>query len=415
MKEGIFVKSILDRFLTYTAIDTQSAYNPKTVPSTEKQKDLSRLLVDELKRLGSQNAFMSDNACVYGTIPSNYCNCKSPSIGFSAHVDTTPELSGKNVKAKVIKNYDGNDIVLNEQENIIMKVNKFQHLKNYIGNDLVVTDGTTLLGADDKAGVAEIMNMVEYFYENPDVKHGEIQLFFPCDEEIGCFGAKALDRSKFNPDFAYTLDGGPIGEITYECFNAAEANVKITGVNIHPGLAKNQMKNSILIAKEFLNMLPDAETPGHTENYEGYYHIIDFSGEVELTKLRFYLRDHDKVKFEARKNRIKEISEYLNKVYGENTVEYEITDTYGNMCETILPHFEIVDAIKNAMISLDVKPYFTPMRGGTDGAVMSFMGIPCPNIGTGGHNYHGRYEYVPVQSMEKVSSALIEIVKSFAK
>jgi len=409
------VKSVLDRFLTYVAIDTQSAYNPKTVPSTEIQKNLGRLLVDELKSLGSKDVFMSNNACVYGTIPANCHSCNAPSIGFSSHIDTTPEFSGKNIKARIVKNYDGNDIVLNEQENIVMEVRKFPHLKNYVGNDLVVTDGTTLLGADDKAGIAEIMYMAEYFYENPDIKHGELQFFFPCDEEIGCLGTKQLNKAKFSPDFSYTLDGGPIGEITYECFNAAEAKIKITGVNIHPGLSKNQMKNSILIAKDFLNMLPDAETPGHTENYEGYYHIIDFSGEVELTNLRFYLRDHDKTKLEERKNRIKEISEYLNKVYGENTVKYEIVNTYGNMSETIIPRFEIVDAIKNAMVSLDVKPYFIPMRGGTDGAIMSFMGIPCPNICTGGHNFHSRYEYVPVQSMEKIASILIEIVKSFVK
>lgn len=409
------MKTILDRFLTYTNIDTQSAYNQETVPSTEKQKDLALLLVNELKEMGAKDASMADNACVYGTIPANFENCNAPSMGFSAHIDTTPELSGKNVKAKVIKNYDGKDIILNHQENIVMKTSKFPHLKNYTGNDLVVTDGTTLLGADDKAGLAEIMDAVQFFHENTDVKHGEIQFFFPSDEEVGCLGTKQLDKSKFNPDFAYTLDGGPIGEITYECFNAAEANVTINGINIHPGLSKNQMKNAILIANEFLNMLPNAETPGHTEKYEGYYHVIEFSGEVELAKLRFYLRDHDKSKFQERKNRIKEISDYLNKVYGANTVEYQITDTYGNMSEMITPHFEIVEAIQNAMKSVDVIPFFIPMRGGTDGAIMSFKGIPCPNICTGGHNFHGRYEYVPVQSMEKISSILIEIIKNYAK
>lgn len=409
------MKNILDRFLTYTRIDTQSAYNQETVPSTEKQKDLALLLVDELRAMGAENACMADNACVYGTIPANYENCSAPSIGFSAHVDTTPELSGKDVKARVIKNYDGRDIILNEPEHVVMEVSKFSHLKNYIGNDLVVTDGTTLLGADDKAGLAEIMDMIQFFYENPEVKHGEIQLFFPSDEEVGCFGTKQLDKSKFSPAFAYTLDGGPIGEITYECFNAAEANITITGVNIHPGLSKNQMKNAILIANEFLNMLPGAETPGHTEKYEGYYHVIEFSGEVELAKLRLYLRDHDKLKLQERKNRIKEIADYLNKVYGADTAECEITDTYGNMSEMIIPHFEIVEAIQNAMKSVDVKPFFIPMRGGTDGAIMSFKGIPCPNICTGGHNFHGRYEYVPVQSMEKISSILIEIVKNYAE
>lgn len=409
------MKSVLERFLIYTSIDTQSEYNPKSYPSTEKQKDLSRLLVEELEELGSKDAVMLDNGCVYGTIPANYDNCKAPTIGFSAHIDTTPELAGKNVKAQIVKNYDGSDIVLNEKENIIMEVTKFPHLKNYIGNDIVVTDGTTLLGADDKAGIAEIMGMAQYFYENPDIKHGDLQFFFPTDEEIGCFGAKNLDKTRFNPDFAYTLDGGPIGEITYECFNAAEALVKINGVNIHPGLSKNQMKNAILIGKEFLNMLPDAEIPGHTENYEGYYHIIDFQGEVELTNLRFYLRDHDRHMFEMRKNRIKEISDFLNKVYGENTVEYQIIDTYGNISDVILPHFEIVEAIQEAMKFLDIHPYFTPMRGGTDGSVISFMDIPCPNICTGGHNFHGRYEYIPVQSLERITSILIYMVKGFAK
>ncbi|MDD2494252.1 MAG: peptidase T [Tissierellia bacterium] len=409
------MKTVLERFLTYTAIDTQSVYNPKTFPSTEKQKDLSLLLAKELKELGAINVCVADDASVYGTIPANYENCKAPIIGFSAHIDTTPELTGTNVKAHVVKNYDGKDIVLNEKENIVMEVSKFPHLLNYIGQDLVVTDGTTLLGADDKAGIAEIMSMAQYFHENPDVKHGEIQFFFPSDEEVGCLGAKNLNKTKFNPDFAYTLDGGPIGEITYECFNAAEAIVKINGVNIHPGLSKNQMKNAILIAKEFLNMLPDAETPGHTEKYEGYYHILEFEGEVEHTRLKFYLRDHDKAKFEERKNIIKEISNFLNKVYGENTVEFEVIDTYSNTSEVILPCFEIVEAIQNAMTSLDVKPYFSPMRGGTDGSIISFMDIPCPNICTGGHNFHGRYEYVPVQSMEKITDIIINIVKGFVK
>lgn len=407
--------TVLERFLAYTAIDTQSAYNPKAFPSTEKQKDLSTLLMSELKKLGAINVYMTADASVYGTIPANYEDCKAPVIGFSAHIDTTPELSGTNVKAQIVKNYDGKDIVLNEKENIVMEVGKFPHLLNYVGQDLVVTDGTTLLGADDKAGIAEIMSMAQYFYENPDVKHGELQFFFPSDEEVGCFGSKNLDKTKFNPDFAYTLDGGPLGEITYECFNAADAFVNIHGINIHPGLSKNQMKNAILIAKEFLNMLPDAETPGHTEKYEGYYHVIEFEGEVELTKLKFYLRDHDKDKFQERKDRIEEIVNYLNKVYGENTVEFKIVDTYNNTGEVILPCFEIVEAIQRAMESLDIKPFFSPMRGGTDGSVISFMGIPCPNICTGGHNFHGKYEYVPVQSMEKITEILINIVKDFVK
>lgn len=406
--------NITERFLNYIAIDTQSKNETDVFPSTEKQKDLSLLLINELNELGAVEVSMGDNGNIYGKIPANYDNCAAPSIGFSAHMDTSPDVSGKDVNARIIKNYDGNNIILNEKENIMMKVDDFSHLKNYIGQDIIVTDGTTLLGADDKAGLAEIMNMVQYFHNNPSIKHGEIQLIFTTDEEVGCFGAKYFDKTKFNPDFAYTVDGGEIGEITYECFNAAEAVVKISGINIHPGLAKDKMKNSILIANEFLNMLPGFETPAHTENYEGYYHVLEFIGEVEVTKLKFILRDHDKRKFETRKTRIKDISEFLNKVYGEDTVEYKITDSYANMSEFVLPHFEIIEAVKNAMIASGIDPFFVPMRGGTDGAEFSFSGIPCPNICTGGHNYHSRYEYIPVQSMEKVSDILIEVVKSFA-
>lgn len=409
------MKNIIDRFLDYVAIDTQSTFESDTIPSAEKERDLAVFLVEELKKLGSEDACVSQNACVYATIPAVPKDSKAPVIGFSSHLDTTPEFSGTNVKARIVKDYDGNDIVLNPQQNIVMKTSEFPHLKNYVGQDLIVTDGTTLLGADDKAGIAEIMDMIQYFHENPQISHGQIQVFFPCDEEIGCNGAKALDKSRFSPDFAYTLDGGALGEITYECFNAASAEISIKGVNIHPGLSKNQMVNSILIANEFVNMLPPAETPGHTEHYEGYYHVIDFVGGVELTRLKLYLRDHSKEKFQLRKEKIKEICEYLNRSYGPDTVAWEITDTYGNMGDMIAPRFEIVEAIQNAMKSLDIAPYFIPMRGGTDGAILSFAGIPCPNICTGGHNFHGRYEYIPVQSMEKTAAVLVEIVRSFAK
>ena len=296
-----------------------------------------------------------------------------------------------------------------------MSAEKFPHLKEYIGNDIVVTDGTTLLGADDKAGIAEIMTMIEYFHKHPEEKHGEIQLFFPTDEEIGCLGAKTLDKSLFDPEFAYTLDGGPLGEITYETFNAASADIVITGINIHPGLSKNQMKNAILIANEFINMLPPAETPGHTEKYEGYYHVLEFSGTVELTKMRLYLRDHDKTKFEARKERVREIGAFLNKVYGDGTVDVAVTDTYRNISEALEGRFEIVEAVAEAMRMEGVAPFYTPMRGGTDGTTLSFEGIPCPNICIGGHNFHSRYEYVPVQSMEKISAILVDIVKGFTK
>lgn len=405
--------TVLDRFIKYVKTDTESAYNQEAVPSTEKQRDLALLLAEELKASGASEVSVSESGCVYARIPAN---CEGvPSIGFSSHIDTTPEFSGHDVKPRVVKNYDGGNIVLNKKENIVMSAEKFPHLKEYIGNDIVVTDGTTLLGADDKAGIAEIMTMIEYFHKHPEEKHGEIQLFFPTDEEIGCLGAKTLDKSLFDPEFAYTLDGGPLGEITYETFNAASADIVITGINIHPGLSKNQMKNAILIANEFINMLPPAETPGHTEKYEGYYHVLEFSGTVELTKMRLYLRDHDKTKFEARKERVREIGAFLNKVYGDGTVDVAVTDTYRNISEALEGRFEIVEAVAEAMRMEGVAPFYTPMRGGTDGTILSFEGIPCPNICIGGHNFHSRYEYVPVQSMEKISAILVDIVKGFTK
>ncbi|WP_278549467.1 peptidase T [Cloacibacillus evryensis] len=405
--------TVLDRFIKYVKTDTESAYNQEAVPSTEKQRDLALLLAEELKASGASEVSVSESGCVYARIPAN---CEGvPSIGFSSHIDTTPEFSGHDVKPRVVKNYDGGNIVLNKKENIVMSAEKFPHLKEYIGNDIVVTDGTTLLGADDKAGIAEIMTMIEYFHKHPEEKHGEIQLFFPTDEEIGCLGAKTLDKSLFDPEFAYTLDGGPLGEITYETFNAASADIVITGINIHPGLSKNQMKNAILIANEFINMLPPAETPGHTEKYEGYYHVLEFSGTVELTKMRLYLRDHDKTKFEVRKERVREIGAFLNKVYGDGTVDVAVTDTYRNISEALEGRFEIVEAVAEAMRMEGVAPFYTPMRGGTDGTILSFEGIPCPNICIGGHNFHSRYEYVPVQSMEKISAILVDIVKGFTK
>ena len=407
--------TVLDRFITYVKIDTQSDYAPQSFPSTEKQRDLSKVLAKELEELGVREVHIGDDASVYGTMPANPPDCQAPSIGFSAHIDTTPEFSGANVKPRIVKNYDGKDIVLNETENIVMEVAQFPHLLNYVGQDLVVTDGTTLLGADDKAGLACIMDMIQYFHDHPSVSHGELQFFFPSDEEVGCYGAKHVDKTRFNPQFAYTLDGGALGEITYECFNAADAIVYIEGLNIHPGISKNQMKNSMLIAQEFLNMLPAAETPAHTEQYEGYYHLIEFEGEVEKTRMKFYLRDHDGERFAERKERFRTRAAYLNRIHGEEMVQVEFRDTYRNTKEVIEPCFEIVEAIEKAMESLGVKAFYNPMRGGTDGSVLSFMGIPCPNICTGGHNFHGRYEYVPVQSLEAISEIIIRMVKTFAK
>lgn len=407
------MKDILNRFIRYVKIDTESLYDAASIPSTEKQRDLALVLAEELEALGATEIHISDSACLYATIPAN---CEgAPAIGFSSHLDTTPEFCGKDVKPRVVQNYDGGDIVLNEEKNIVTKAAAFPHLKNYVGCDLVVTDGTTLLGADDKAGIAEIMTMAQYFHEHPEEKHGKIQIFFPSDEEIGCLGATTLDKTYFNPDFAYTLDGGPLGEITYETFNAADARISISGVNIHPGLSKNQMKNAILIANEFINMLPAAETPGHTEGYEGFYHVLEFSGEVELAKIRIYLRDHDKEKFETRKNRMHEIAAFLNNIYGADTVQVTVSDTYRNIRESVEGRFEIVEAIARAMEAEGVEPFYVPMRGGTDGTILSVKGIPCPNICIGAHNFHSRHEYVPVQSMEKISAILVNIVKGFAK
>lgn len=405
---------IKDRFIEYVKIDTQSAYNPKSVPSTEKQRDLAVLLEKQLKDMGVKDVYISDECCLYGRLEANYENCQAPNIGFCAHMDTTPELCGKDIKPIIIENYDGKDIVLNEEAGIVMQREKFEHLGLYIGDDLIVTDGTTLLGADDKAGIAEIMQMLEYFFEHPEVKHGEIQLFFTPDEEVGCLGANIVDTTRFNPDFAYTLDAYGLGEISYECFNAASADVTIKGINIHPGLSKNQMKNAILIANEYLNMLPEAETPAHTEMYEGYYHVIDFCGGVELTTMRFYIRDFERKEFEARKEQLQRIAEFLNHKYGEDTVSVEISDTYYNMAEKILPHFEIVEAMKEGMEKAGLKPYIKPIRGGTDGAVLSQKGIPTPNMCDGSHNCHGRYEYVSIQSMEKITKAIANIVTHFA-
>lgn len=404
---------ISDRFLEYVRIDTQSAYHPKTVPSTEKQRDLAVLIAKQLEEMGLEDIYISRECCLYAKLSANYEECKAPKIGFCCHLDTTPELDGTDIKPRIVENYDGGDIVLNEQAGIVMERKKFDHLKLYIGDDLIVTDGTTLLGADDKAGIAEVMQMLDYFHEHPEVKHGEIQLFFTSDEEVGCLGAKTMDKSRFSPDFAYTLDAYGLGEISYECFNAATAVVKVKGVNIHPGLSKNQMKNAILIADKYLNMLPAWETPEHTELYEGYYHVIEFHGEVETTTMRFYIRDFDRDAFEARKEQMLQIRDFLNYEYGDGTVTVEIEDTYYNMGEAIVPHFEIVEAMKKGMEKAGFQPYIKPIRGGTDGAVMSQNGIPTPNMCDGSHNCHGRYEYVSIQSMEKITEAITNIVVSF--
>jgi len=394
-----------ERFLNYVKIDTQSVHDAKKIPSSEKQKDLGRLLVEEMISIGIEDAYMDENGYVYGTVKGN---TDAPVIGFIAHMDTSPDMPGSSVKPKIIYNYDGSDIMLNDEKQIVMKTEMFEHLSKYIDQDLIVTDGTTLLGADDKAGIAEIMSMAEYLINNPQIKHGTIKIGFTPDEEVGQ-GAELFNIEKFGADYAYTVDGGEIGELEYENFNAASAKVTINGVNIHPGTAKNKMKNSILIGMEFHNMLPVYETPENTEGYEGFSLLTDMSGNVEKTLLEYIIRDHDIAKFNIKKERFQKIADYLNEKYGQGTIELKLEDSYFNMKEKILPHMHIVENAIRAMENVGIEPKVVPIRGGTDGARLSYMGLPCPNLCTGGHNFHGRYEYISIQSMEKVVELLIEI------
>jgi tripeptide aminopeptidase len=394
-----------ERFLNYVKIDTQSVPGGDEIPSSEKQKDLGNLLVQEMLSMGIEDAHMDENGYVYGTVKGN---TDAPVIGFIAHMDTSPYMSGSNVKPRIIYGYDGGDIVLNEEKQIVMETKTFDHLLKYVGLDLIVTDGTTLLGADDKAGIAEILTMAEYLIKNPHIKHGTIKIAFTPDEEVGK-GADLFNIEKFGADYAYTVDGGEIGEIEYENFNAASAKLRIKGVNIHPGTAKNKMKNSILIGMEFHGMLPVYETPENTEGYEGFSLLNEMSGKVEETQLEYIIRDHDMGKFNAKKERFKKIADYLNDKYGQGTVDLTLEDSYYNMKEKILPHMHIVENAIKAMENIGIEPKVVPIRGGTDGARLSYMGLPCPNLCTGGHNFHGKYEYIPVQSMEKVVELLIEI------
>ncbi len=396
-----------ERFLNYVKIDTQSVPEVDVIPSSEKQKELGRLLVEEMLAMGINDAYMDANGYVYGTVEGN---TEGHVIGFIAHMDTSPDMPGNNVKPNIIYNYDGSDIVLNEEKQITMKTEMFEHLLKYKGQDLIVTDGTTLLGADNKAGIAEILSMAEYFINNPQIKHSTIKIGFTPDEEVGC-GADLFNVKEFGADYAYTVDGGEIGEIEYENFNAASAKVTINGANIHPGTAKNKMKNSILIGMEFHNMLPVYETPENTEGYEGFSLLNDMTGNVEKTFLEYIIRDHSMEKFNVKKERFKKIADYLNDKYGQGTIDLHIKDSYFNMKEKILPHMHIIENAKKAMENIGIEPNVVPIRGGTDGARLSYMGLPCPNLCTGGHNYHGRYEYIPIQSMEKVVELLIEIAK----
>ena len=403
--------NVTERFLKYVSFHTTSDQASTTTPSTDNQKVLAAELVKEMKEMGIADAQMDQYGYVYGTIEATKGCEDKPYIGLISHMDTSDAISGKDVKARIVKNYDGKDIVLNEEKNIIMRTKEFSHMADYVGQDLIVTDGTTLLGADDKAGIAEILTLAEQLMNNKDIPHGRIRIGFTPDEEIGA-GADHFDVERFNADFAYTVDGGKLGELEYENFNAAGAKVIVHGVNIHPGEAKNKMRNAILMGIEFNSMLPANEIPSCTEGYEGFQHISSISGNEEETVLEYIIRDHDKEKFNEKKATFEKVTAYLNDKYGEGTFELSLKDNYFNMKEKIVNHMEIVDRAEAAMKKVGVEPIIVPIRGGTDGARLSFMGLPCPNLSTGGHNFHGRYEYIPVQSMEKMVQILQEIIKA---
>ena len=402
------MNKLINRFLQYVKYETTSDESSTSIPSTLNQLEFAKILGKELENLGLTDVSVDENGYVMATLSSNI-NKNVPTIGFIAHMDTSPDMSGKNVNPKIISNYDGNDIVLNDEKNIIMSVKDFPDLKNYVGKDLITTDGTTLLGADDKAGIAEIITAVEYLIEHPNIPHGTIKVGFTPDEEIGR-GADCFDVEKFGADFAYTVDGGPVGELEYENFNAATARIYIQGRNVHPGTAKNKMLNSILIASELNSMLPINERPEYTEGYEGFYHLMDFKGSVEKTEIAYIIRDHSMEKFQAKKETLAKIVEFLNYKYGE-IITLKITDSYYNMKEKIEPVMHIVDIAKRAMEDLNIEPLIKPIRGGTDGSRLSYMGLPCPNLFTGGHNFHGKFEYIPIFAMEKSVENILKIVE----
>lgn len=401
------MKKVEERFLEYIKIDTRSDETTRTTPSTKGQLEFGKILANELKDLGLSDVRISNDGYVYATLEKN-CDKKVPTIGFISHMDTAPDMDGKCVNPKIVENYDGEDIKLNDSVTLSPKFSP--ELKGYVGQTLITTDGTTLLGADDKAGVSEIMTAVDYLINHPEIKHGDIKIAFTPDEEIG-EGADYFDVEGFGADFAYTLDGGHIGELEYENFNAASATVLIKGTNVHPGYAKDKMVNSMMLAHEFIGKLPLDEVPEKTEKYEGFSHLISMSGEVEETKLVFIIRDFFEDGYENRKAKFKEIEEELNTKYGEGRVTVEIKDSYKNMKEKVKPVMYIVDMAKKAMENADVTPLVKPIRGGTDGARLSFMGLPTPNIFAGGENFHGKYEYVPVESMRKAVEVILNIVK----
>ena len=400
--------TLTERFLKYVSFCTTSDEETNMTPSTSGQMEFAKYLAAELKEIGMQEVTLDENGYVMATLPANVEG--KPTIGFIAHMDTAPDASGKNVKARIVENYNGQDIVLNEEKNIIFEVAKYPEILDYKGQDIIVTDGTTLLGADDKAGLAEIVTACEYLIQHPEIKHGKIRVGFTPDEEIGQ-GADHFDVEKFGCDFAYTMDGGAVGELEYENFNAAGCKVKVHGVNVHPGYGYHKMINSMRIANHFATMLPRWETPEHTQGYEGFYHLIAMNGTVEETTLQYIIRDHDRARFESRKREIEHLARKINQEYGEGTIEVEIRDQYYNMREKVEPVMHIVTLVEEAMKEVGVTPKVQPIRGGTDGARLSFEGLPCPNIFAGGVNFHSRFEYLPIPSMEKAMQVILQIVQ----
>ena len=403
---------ITKRFLSYVTIDTESDPNNPAFPSTEKQWDLAKFLVKELSDIGLNDITLDENCYVMATLPSNL-DYEVPAIGFVSHIDTTPDYTGANVKPQIHNNYDGKDIILNEKENIVLSPSYFEDLLQYKGQTIITTDGSTLLGADDKAGITEIVSAMEYLIKHPEIKHGKIRICFTPDEEVGK-GAHKFDVEKFGAEWAYTMDGSQIGELEYENFNAAGAKIIINGKIVHPGYAKGKMINSMTIASDFISRLPKNEVPESTEGYEGFFHLYKIDGKVEQTILHYIIRDHDKELFENRKDFIKSVVSNLNKELGSDIIEIEISNQYYNMKEKVVPVMHIVDIAEEVMKDLNIIPLIKPIRGGTDGSQLSFMGLPCPNIFAGGHNFHGRYEYVPVESMMKATEVIIGISEKVA-
>ncbi len=405
------MERVIERFLEYVKIDTQSSEGSSTMPSTMKQHDLASLLEKQLGEMGAEEiVYDKEHGYVYASVPASAGCEDAPVIGFIAHMDTSPAVTGAGVNPRIIEDYDGKDIVLNEEKQVVMRIADFPELASYRGRRMIVTDGTTLLGADDKAGVAEIMSMAEYLLQHPEISHGKIRVGFTPDEEVGA-GADHFDVALFGADFAYTVDGGRLGEMEYENFNAAGAKVSIHGRSVHPGSAKDKMRNAILMAQEFQSMLPVAENPMYTCGYEGFYHLDSLQGTVEEAMAEYIIRDHDREKFEKKKANFLRIGEFLNEKYGAGTFEIAMKDSYYNMREVIEKHMDIVDRAKNAMRQLEVEPVVSPIRGGTDGCRLSYMGLPCPNLCTGGGNFHGKYEYACIDEMETIVQLLVKIVE----